>query len=47
MGRAAADIRKLCPGAVVDDGLPIRGSAATRSEAEIRSWVEKLNLKRK
>lgn len=47
MGRSVADIRKLCPKATVEEGLPVRGSKAASSEKDIREWIEKLKLNTK
>lgn len=47
MGHTEADIRRLCPKAIVVEGLPIRGSKATTSEKDIREWIEKLKLNTK
>ena len=40
MGRSEADIRRLCPGATVRSGVPIRGSGAAQADREIRQLVE-------
>lgn len=44
MGHSEEDIRALCPGAAVMKGLPVRGGAVGRSQAEVLKWVEGLNL---
>ena len=41
MGRSEADIRKLCPGARVEAGLAIRGSAVKEAEKELAKWCGK------
>lgn len=41
MGRSVQDIKKLCPTAVVEDGLAIHGTNIGKSEKDIRKWVEK------
>lgn len=46
MGHTEADIRKLCPGAVVTEGFPVRGSAAKSSQEAVSGWIGKLNLKK-
>ena len=39
MGRSEADIKRLCPGAIVTPGLAIHGSAAAKAEKDIRNWL--------
>lgn len=39
MGRSIEDIRKLCPGAKVAEGLAVRGSAVDKSAPEVRKWL--------
>ena len=41
MGHSESDIKKLCPGAKVKKGLPIRGSNVQHSENEIFQWLQK------
>ena len=41
MGRSEGDIRKLCPGAKVLQGLPIRGGSAGKAGEEVAAWVRK------
>ena len=38
MGRSEADIRRICPDAVVKKGLAVRGSAVKDAEEELRKW---------
>lgn len=40
MGQSESDIKKLCPGARVKNGLPIRGGSVKGAEKEISKWVE-------
>lgn len=40
MGRSVADIKHLCPSAIVLDGMAIRGSNASRSDAEVEKLVK-------
>jgi flavodoxin len=40
MGGSEADIRKLCHGATVRAGLPIRGSKVTTAEQQITAWLK-------
>lgn len=44
MGRSEEDIRKLCAGATLLDGLPLRGGAVKDSRDAVRKWVQGLNL---
>lgn len=41
MGNSERDLRKLCTGAQVKDGLAIRGSAAAQSESKVAEWAKK------
>ncbi len=41
MGRSESDIRRLCPGAKVEKGLAILGSAAAEAGSALKQWVEK------
>ena len=41
MGRSESDIRRLCPGARVEKGLAILGSAAAEAGSALKQWVEK------
>lgn len=40
MGRSVSDIQKLCPGAMVEDGLALYGSRVANSEKNIERWVK-------
>jgi flavodoxin len=40
MGRSESDIRKLCPGAKVEKGLPIRGSEVSGAKSIIEEWIK-------
>ena len=44
MGRSEEDIRKLCAGATLLGGLPLRGGAVKDSRDAVRKWVQGLNL---
>lgn len=44
MGRSEEDIRKLCAGATLLGGLPLRGGAVKDSRDVVRKWVQGLNL---
>lgn len=39
MGSSVKDIKRLCPGAVVEEGLAIRGGSVGRAENDIENWV--------
>lgn len=40
LGHSIDDIRKVCPGTEVKDGLAIRGSAAASSDRLIKEWLK-------
>lgn len=40
MGCSVSDIKKLCPNAIVEDGLAIYGSRVDRAKADIEKWVK-------
>lgn len=40
MGYSESNIKKLCPGARVEKGFPIRGGSVKGSEKEISNWVQ-------
>lgn len=39
MGSSVSDIKKLCPTAIVEAGLAIRGGSVERSRKEIEDWA--------
>lgn len=39
LGTSIADIKRLCPAAIVKAGLAIRGSRAGQSQSEITKWI--------
>ncbi len=39
MGISERDIKKACPGAVIEKGLPIHGSEVEHAKALIESWI--------
>lgn len=41
MGSSVEDIKKLCPKAIVEKGLALRGSDRSNYEEQIRSWIKK------
>ena len=44
LDRSEEDIRKLCAGATLLGGLPLRGGAVKDSRDVVRKWVQGLNL---
>lgn len=44
MGDAIEDMKKLAPGATINNGLPIHERNAKNSTEEIKSWLTKANL---
>ena len=40
MGSSIADIKRLCPGAMVEKGLAIHGGSAAKSRKIIEDWVK-------
>ncbi len=44
MGRSESDIKKLCPGAKVGKGLPIRGGGVQKAENDISAWLRESGL---
>lgn len=45
MGSSESDIRKTCPGAVVEQGLAIHGGSVDMAEPEIIKWLDFLRKK--
>lgn len=43
LGRSVEDIKKVCPKAVIKNGLAIRGCSAEKSEKTIKDWLKKEN----
>lgn len=39
LGNSVSDIRRLCPGAKVEEGLALRGGSVSGAEAKIKEWV--------
>lgn len=39
MGSSIRDIQKLCPDAIIEKGLAIRGGSADRAENDIKKWI--------
>ena len=40
LGSSISDIKKLCPNAIIENGLAIYGSRVRRSKKDIESWVK-------
>ena len=40
MGHSLQDIKRLCPGTDVREGLAIQGAKVARAEKEIKRWIE-------
>lgn len=39
MGSSVSDIKKLCPGANVGEGLAIRGGSVTNAKKDMETWI--------
>jgi len=44
MGHSELDIKKLCPGADVQKGLPLRGGSVRGASGSLADWLKKLGL---
>jgi flavodoxin len=44
LGRSVKDIKKLCPGANVLDGLAIRGSSVHKAQNDVSAWLHTLGV---
>ncbi len=44
MGRAAEDIKKLCPKSGVLEGLAVRGTSAKNASADAEKWLKTLGI---
>ena len=40
-GRSLNDLKKLCPGASIEDGLSIQGSFVSSSKEKVNHWVKR------
>lgn len=45
MGHSEQDIRELCSGATVAEGLPVRGGAVSDSAPAVEKWLAKLGVR--
>ena len=43
LGKSVADLKTLCPGATILDGLAVRGGRVQNSQAEIDQWLKRLD----
>jgi flavodoxin len=41
MGRSERELKRICPGAIVESGLPIRGCETSNSETQISDWAKR------
>lgn len=41
-GKSLNDLKKLCPGADIKEGLSIQGSSVSNSENKVKNWVKKV-----
>ena len=39
-GSGESDLRKLCPGAIVEQGLSIHGAEAAASKPKVERWLQ-------
>ena len=39
MGRSESDIKKLCPGAIIEKGIAIQGGSVDNAKKEIEKWI--------
>ena len=44
LGKSVADLKTLCPGATILDGLAVRGGRVQNSQTEIGQWLKRLDL---
>ena len=44
LGKSVADLKTLCPGAAILDGLAVRGGRVQNSQPEIGQWLKRLDL---
>ena len=46
LGRSVADLRSLCPGAEILEGLAVRGGSAANAGAEIGRWLQRIGVQK-
>lgn len=39
MGSSVEELKQLCPTAIIEAGLPIRGSRVDRADTAIKNWL--------
>ena len=39
LGSSISDIKKLCPGAIVEEGLAIQGCRVEQAQEKIKKWL--------
>lgn len=44
LGKSVSDLRTLCPGATILEGLAVRGARVQNSQTEIDQWLKRLDL---
>ncbi|MDR1466301.1 MAG: NAD(P)H-dependent oxidoreductase [Treponema sp.] len=44
LGRSVRDIEKLCPDAVIREGLAIRGAGVGNAQDEVNNWLRRLGM---
>lgn len=44
MGQSVSDIKKICPNAIVHDGLAIKGSQVKQSKSQIEKWLKNIGV---
>ncbi|MDR1231349.1 MAG: flavodoxin [Spirochaetaceae bacterium] len=44
LGRSVAEIKRLCPGATVLDGLAVRGGKVDRAQIDVQNWLRSLGV---
>lgn len=46
LGRAPADMAKLCPGATLLEGLAVRGDSVKTAQKDVESWLRKIGMRK-
>ena len=44
LGRSVRDIRQLCPGSAVSDGLAVRGGSVHGAQGEVLAWLQQIGM---
>ncbi len=45
LGRSVQDLRKLCPQAVILEGLAIRGGVVRSAEKSVKAWIDRIGIR--